>query len=145
MLHRSISPSIGDMLLYFIIRVMVHASWMDGDEVFFVREDDWQKRPSVWFHDWSTKRMLHLEPIKETFMSFQPIRYKTTFAHTWLFPRILHRLKGSICTLHGASSSLLLPQNTNNDKIRQLQKSMWKRRGSPKRNHEAYRHWVPSE
>ena len=38
-----------------------------------------------------------------------------------------------------------LPQNTNNDKTRQLHKSKWKWRGSPKRNHEAYRHWAPSE
>ena len=38
-----------------------------------------------------------------------------------------------------------LPQNTNNDKTRQLHKSKWKWRGSPKRNNEAYRHWVPSE
>ena len=38
-----------------------------------------------------------------------------------------------------------LPQNTNNDKTRQLHKSKWKWRGSPKRNHEAYRNWAPSE
>ena len=36
-----------------------------------------------------------------------------------------------------------LPQNTNNDKTRRLHKSKWKWRGSPKRNHEAYRHWAP--
>lgn len=72
---------------------------MVGDEVFFLREDDRRKRPSVCFYDWTTKRMLHLEPIKEALTSSQPIRYKTTFAHL-TFPAHFTPFGVVHCTFH---------------------------------------------